>query len=123
MERAHALHGHQPPANELEFKSTGSYRCGVSVAGASLDCQADLVVLNTEDPVFSCPSSQPPPREAPPAPHLSPSPQITSYTDGGDALFSVERLLLFVTEPRFQKLILGGVRQRREFAQINIGPL
>lgn len=69
-----------PPADGTEIKSTGSCRCGVSVAGASLDCQADLgaVGLNTEDPVFSCPSSQPPPSEAPLAAHLSPNPPTPS---------------------------------------------
>jgi len=100
-----------PPADGTEIKSTGSCRCGVSVAGASLDCQADLgaVGLNTEDPVFSCPSSQPPPSEAPLAAHLSPnpptpSPKKPSYTYGGDAIFSIKRLPLFATEPRFKKM-------------------
>eukprot|EP00064_Thunnus_orientalis_P020270 superscaffoldBa00005489_g20404 len=56
------------------------------------DGRAELgaVGLNTEDPVFSCPSLQPPPSEAPPAPHLSPSPpQKNSDTEGGDAIFPI----------------------------------
>ncbi|KAF3844104.1 hypothetical protein F7725_016152 [Dissostichus mawsoni] len=91
-----------PPATGIEFKSTGNYRCGVSVAGASLDCQADLgaVGLNTEDPVFSCPSLQPPPSEAPRL-ATSPPAQKNSYADGGDAILSTKSLPPFVTEPSF----------------------
>lgn len=87
----------------MELKSTGSCRCGISVAGASLDCQVDLgaVGLNTEDPVFSCPSLQPPPSEAPRLP-TSPPTQKNSDTDGWDAIISIESLPLFVTEPSFK---------------------
>ncbi|KAK5866267.1 hypothetical protein PBY51_020473 [Eleginops maclovinus] len=61
---------------------------GVVSRSLGLHCQADLgaVGLNTEDPVFSCPSLQPPPNEAPRLPTSPPSPEKNSYTDGGAAV-------------------------------------
>lgn len=74
-QRVHSLHGHQQPETDIELKSTRTCRCVLSVVGASLHCQADLgaVGLYTEDPVFSCPSLQPPLNEAPRLPTSPPN--------------------------------------------------
>lgn len=89
LKRAHSLHGHRLPETDTELKSDGSYRRGIWVAGASLDRRAELgaVGLNTEDPVFACPSLQPPPNEPP---RLPTSPQAqTNDTRGGNILNQV----------------------------------
>lgn len=110
VQRAHSLHGHQPPATDIVFKSTGSYRCGISVTGAPLDCQADLGAfgLNTEDSVFSCPSLQPPPSEAPPAPHLSPSPKKTAIPTTGMQYSQSKACHFSLPNPAFKNESLAG---------------